>query len=336
METNNNTKAAFYVQSSELTFKAKADGSSKRYIISGDISTDDEDLVSDIVTQKCMDDIFTQLENRTIKLDYEHETFIGDSAFSTEKAKTKSPLGKRVMWERKPNSVHVEWELNPDWQIRDKNGSVVKDFKAVWREIKNGFLDAFSIAYVPLQSSNTPKEGRTIRLLDKVNLLNVALTGTPVNPAARMSAVMAKSLEYMERKNMENEQKEKDSKMNSIKKPSPEEKDEQEEDKVKTEKKSEETPKEPDAQATPAEESTEESTASEAPVGAEVKSMQNQLIEIKAQLKVFDALHKQVEELKSVVESARNSTIGAADAAELQNRAEVKAQPTSIGPLDYI
>ena len=44
------------------------------------------------------------------------------------------------------------------------------------------------------------RDGKSIRLLDDLNLLNVALTGNPVNPNASMTSVMAKSLEFMKDK----------------------------------------------------------------------------------------------------------------------------------------
>ena len=73
-------------------------------------------------------------------------------------------------------------------------------FDEVKGSIEDGFLDAFSIAYIPTKSVSEIREGKNVRLLDGLELLNVAFTGNPVNTEAKMTNVFAKSLEVLEGK----------------------------------------------------------------------------------------------------------------------------------------
>lgn len=175
----------------------------KKYYVSGKISTTDPDAVRDIVTQSGLDDMHDQMMRRVMKLDFEHEAFramLGESEDDVEVNKTKRPLGKAIHHERRDNDIFVDWELNPTWKKFNKKGDIVLRFEEIWKDIENGFYDAFSIAFVPVSTENVMVNGMQNRLLNKLELLNVALTGNPVNPAATMttfSAVAAKSLDFI-------------------------------------------------------------------------------------------------------------------------------------------
>lgn len=193
----------FIFYSDKLNFKSVDGLKGKEYWVEGYISTGDMDLVNDVVTKSCMNSMLGQFDHRSIKLDYEHESWRGDDPFSTEAAKTRMPLGKAIKKNYDDKGVSVKWKMNPSWKKFDQKGNVVMDFKELWSSVEDGFLDSFSIAYVPTRTQNVSKMGKTIRMLDDVHLLNVALTGNPINPAATMSAVMAKSLEFMNEKDEE-------------------------------------------------------------------------------------------------------------------------------------
>lgn len=166
----------------------------RTYVVKGHASTSDPDLVNDIVTENALKSMLDQARQRTIKLDFEHEAFRGSSEEEKAINITKSPLGKatNVMLDEK--GLVMEWTLNPDWKARDNEGRVTKTFKEVWNEIKGGFLDAFSIAFIPVKTAMKKVGDKTMRMLDDLQLLNVALTGNPINPAAKMADVMAKSV----------------------------------------------------------------------------------------------------------------------------------------------
>ncbi len=181
----------------------------KRYIIKGHIDSSDLDLVNDIVLPEAMDDISRQFSERNIKLDFDHETLLGNTDLEKKVALTKSPLGKRIKETRDQKGNFVEFELNPNWKKLNNQGEVVKTFDEVWEEIEEEHLDAFSIAYIPMETETKNVNGIDARLLKRVNLINVALTGNPINPSANIRDVMVKSVKYLE-DNGENKSYEKD------------------------------------------------------------------------------------------------------------------------------
>lgn len=190
----------FEILTGNLKLEEKEVKGQKKQYIKGLITTNDKDLVNDIVTQKCMDSMTKQIKDRTLKLDFEHETFSGETEQEMEINKTKIPLGKRVDWQRKKDGIEVEWELNPTWKQINSKGEVLTTYNDVVYNIKNGFYDGFSIAYYPTQTDTKNVKGEEIRLLDDVNLLNIALTGNPVNQEASLTEIMAKSRDFLKNK----------------------------------------------------------------------------------------------------------------------------------------
>ena len=169
----------FYTNETIFNVETKSDGE-KEYFVTGYISTTDKDLVNDVVTDSCLDDMVVQIKSGNIKLDVEHESF-KDGA----KKINKVPIARIIDAKRDEKGIYVKALVN----------NYSPDFKSVWGSIKKGFLDAFSITYKALDAINKVVNGVTVRLLNKVTLLNVALTGNPVNPHATMDKVFVKSLE---------------------------------------------------------------------------------------------------------------------------------------------
>ena len=188
----------FYAK--QLSYKSFFDekAKKKRYFVKGHIDSEDLDLVNDIVTKDCMRDISTQFKGRSIKLDFDHETLRQAANGHPEFLNlTRSPLGKALTEELDEKGNFVHFELNPNYKLLNKKGEIVKTFNEIWSEIKSGFLDAFSIAYFPVRSSTKSVKGNLARLLDRVLLINVALTGNAINPGASLTEAMAKSLEWL-------------------------------------------------------------------------------------------------------------------------------------------
>jgi len=175
---------SFMFRSDNLELKSEGDN----FFVEGYISTSDLDQVNDIVTKACLLDMAEQMKNRVIKFDVEHESFRGKSNLDMEINKTKIPVAKTDDFVMDKKGIKVRAMLNP----------FSSRFEEVKGSIQGGFLDAFSIAYVPVKSVMQEKNGLMVRLLDKINLLNVAFTGNPVNTEARMTNVFAKSLEFLE------------------------------------------------------------------------------------------------------------------------------------------
>lgn len=169
-------------------FEAKDENGEINYFTEGHVSTHEEDLVGDIVTQACMDDMLNQFTERRLKVDLKHETIRGDTSFEKELNKTLPPRAKNVGVFRDSNGIFVRDQLNKDHP----------GFKELKSQLKNEFFDAYSIAYIPVKTSNvTGKDGKEKRLLEKVNLINYAYTGNPIQPNAKIKSVFAKSLEYI-------------------------------------------------------------------------------------------------------------------------------------------
>lgn len=165
----------------------------KTMYLEGLISTTDIDMVNDLVTKKCLESMKSQLLSRNIKLDLEHEAFRGNSVEEKEINKTKIPAGKIidatvVTLGKDRFGLSVKAEVNKHNRERD----------LIEGNLKDGFLDAYSIAYIPTATNVVNMNGKSVRVLDDVNLLNVALTGNPINTEAQNAKVFMKSIESLE------------------------------------------------------------------------------------------------------------------------------------------
>lgn len=149
-----------------------------KYYVTGYISTSDLDLTNDIVTPECLKDMVSQIESGNIKIDVEHEAYTKDT--------TIIPMGKIVKATLDNKGILIEAELNSD----------NSRFKEVWASIKNGFLDAFSITFLPLQFVEKEVAGVKARLLYAIKLLNVAITGCPAQEKATITGAFMKSLSF--------------------------------------------------------------------------------------------------------------------------------------------
>jgi HK97 family phage prohead protease len=152
----------------------------KQYFVTGYISSNDLDLVNDIVTEEAMLDMVEQINTGNVKLDVDHE------AWETEQGPNILPIGRIIeaKYEKDNKRLWVKAIINPD----------SKRFNKIWNNVKNKFLDAFSIAYKPIKTITQIIGEKEVRLLQQIKLLNVALTGNPANPEARITEVMTKSL----------------------------------------------------------------------------------------------------------------------------------------------
>jgi len=188
------TPKVFSFKTDSIEIKAEDGG---EYII-GYISTHDRDRVNDVVTKDCMLDMLSQFQDGRIKLDFEHETLRGKDDLEKTLNITRLPLGKSVSAMYDGTGLAVKFMLNPEWKKFDQKGNVVMTIDNIKNNIKSKMLDAFSIAYLPIKTAvREAKDGVKERLLDKLNLINAALTGNAINISAKMLDVMLKSIDYM-------------------------------------------------------------------------------------------------------------------------------------------
>ena len=156
------------------------------FFVEGYISTSDLDLVNDVVTKGCIMDMAEQMRERTIKLDVEHESFRGNNEVELEINKTLIPVAKIDDFSIDKKGLKIRTVLNNHSQR----------FEEVKGSIKDGFLDAFSIAFIPVKSKEIMREGKEVRMLDKIDLLNAAYTGNPVNTNSAMTNVFFDVLKF--------------------------------------------------------------------------------------------------------------------------------------------
>jgi len=161
--------------------------------VEGDISTNDIDFVNDIMTKNCQESMQRQILERNMKLDLEHEAFKGDNDEEKEINKTKIPAGKIIDATVKDLgkgrfSTSVKCEIN----------RFNPNYKSIKGNLVEKYLDAFSVAFLPTDISYDQQEGKSIRMLNDVILLNVAMTGNPCNTKAQMSEVFTKSMDALE------------------------------------------------------------------------------------------------------------------------------------------
>jgi len=175
--------------------------------VEGDISTNDIDFVNDIMSKKCQESMQKQILERNMKLDIEHEAFKGNTSEEKEIAKTKIPAGKLVDAVVKELSK-LRWSTRVKGQINRNR----EDYKTIQGNLTEGYLDAFSVAFLPTEVKYETIEGKSItiseyknlpheerrRILDDCILLNVALTGNPCNTKAQVASVVSKSMDALE------------------------------------------------------------------------------------------------------------------------------------------
>ena len=153
----------------------------KEYYVSGYLTTGKRDLVNDIVTSECQDDMLKQLKEKNIKIDVEHELWKKDN-------KTTIPAGRIVDAKKDSKGVWIKVHLNRNYP----------NFEGLLEQIQGKFIDAFSIAFRPLKFAKKKLKGIETRFLHKLILLNAAMTGNPANTGCLFGDVVTKSIEDYE------------------------------------------------------------------------------------------------------------------------------------------
>jgi len=77
-----NAKGEFVFLTDQIEFsKVEVKGGEPEYYVTGYIATKDRDLVDDMISEKGMSGMLSQLSNFPIKLDYDHEHWRGERLF---------------------------------------------------------------------------------------------------------------------------------------------------------------------------------------------------------------------------------------------------------------
>ena len=168
-----------------------------RYFIEGYISTTDPDKANEVLTDSAQDELVRQCLEQQITLDIDHEEWYDDAGKQLGAPKnSRIPVAKIVEAKRRDNGVWVRCEINKHSDRFDK----------VWNSIKEKFLHSFSVAFYPISGVVKKVGGQFIKFIDNLQLVNVTLTGSPINPNATFVPVMKaalKSVPATEVKSME-------------------------------------------------------------------------------------------------------------------------------------
>lgn len=155
----------------------------KEYFVEGYIATHDKDRFNDVITKSAMRDIFNQADE--LMVDFEHEAHRDLTTGEFRDRQTLIPVAKII--DKKIDNIGV-------WVKAQLNHHLGEKFNIIWGSLRDGFLKAFSIAFVPAEPEDYRMEGDT-RVLTRIRtLLNIALTGNPINPNATITGVVTKSM----------------------------------------------------------------------------------------------------------------------------------------------
>lgn len=186
MEIQNKTNIKSYISYLQFSdFELKTEDNKDIYI-TGKISTSALDRVNDIVSNECLNDMIEQLKNNNIKLDIEHSLFSNQERENQDLDKDMKPIpaGRIIDAKKIKDGIWVKAILN----------KAMPGFDRLVENLKTKMIDAFSIAFIPVQDVKKSINKTKVRILKKINLLNVALTGNPCNPECRIDSVITKAL----------------------------------------------------------------------------------------------------------------------------------------------
>ena len=251
----------------------------KKYYIEGYASTIDEDKAGEIINYEAQEDMLAQIKSQNITLDVEHSEWYDDAGNVLNKPKnTTIPVAKVVSAELREKGVWVKAEINRN----------IPSFRSVWNSIKEGFLKAFSVAFYPVA-----KAGKEI---SKLNLVNITLTGSPVNPNATFSVAMKSAKAFLDQQKQEED---KMSEQEIVKEKVDVQPDVKAEEEVKSEAVVEEKQEveEPKVEEEPKKEEPKPEEPN--PLEAEVKALKEEVAKLKAELEkpVMKAVKEETPEI---------------------------------------
>jgi len=164
----------------------------KRYFIEGYASTIEEDFYNETITLKGQLDLVSQLLGRTVTVDLDHSAYYNEAGQVVTRPQSKIPIGKVVETHLKSMGAWVKIEINQDQPL----------FNFVWKSIMNKYLHALSVAFNPIKKAIKVVNGVKHTYYDGLRILNLALTGVPVNPGATFNPVLKSMLKKENGDNM--------------------------------------------------------------------------------------------------------------------------------------
>jgi len=175
----------------------------KKYYVAGMVSTTDPDLVNDVLTKEAQTQIYDSIQDRITKGgfitgDTEHLVFYDENGKQLPTPKVRDEKGNLII----PELKFVEAKLldNGVWAKAEVN-SHHERFNTIWKSIQDGFLNAFSVAVIPIRKVSRLVKGVMTDFISDIKLINITLTGSPCNPNATMTPVLKSFLKDMDYSN---------------------------------------------------------------------------------------------------------------------------------------
>lgn len=170
----------FNFRSEELQFKEGKLKGEKKFYIEGYASTTDKDLAGEVINDSAQTSMLKQFRNRNITIDIEHEEWYDDKGKQLAKPKgTMIPVAKVIEARQDSKGTFIKAEMNNN----------IERFDEVWGSIKGGFLNSFSIGFFPITQVGN--------VISDLNIVNLTLTGTPVNAGATFTPVLKSAVAYL-------------------------------------------------------------------------------------------------------------------------------------------
>lgn len=249
------------------------------YYVEGFVSAPDVDLGFDVVENQ--HEIIEQLESGNslaTKLSYRHDWFKKDG----DKDKF-IPIGKYV----KGSGIvkqHPLLDKEAAW-ARFKMNKRHPDFEMIKEDIKEGYVDGFSIEFKAINFVTRVIGNVAARVIKSLKLVGIGLAMRPMNPNAIMTGFVMKEFEYL----------------GDINENSPQNCEEKEVDEMDDVNKQTPEKKEIEEKQTPEKKENETSTVDLKPEIEAIKAEMKELAEFKELVKTFSAEFKEFRDAKKVL-----------------------------------
>jgi HK97 family phage prohead protease len=166
--------------------------SGKDYFIEGYVSTMNPDFVNDIVDELGQKATYSEIINSNITMDEDHSEWRDPQTGKLyDGKKNKYPIAKVTEARLDNVGTWVKAQLNknhPDFESR------------ILPMIKDKYLHSFSIAYKVKKAFEKVVDNIKYRVIQDLNLANIAITGNPVNKNATFSVALKSFLKMEEDK----------------------------------------------------------------------------------------------------------------------------------------
>lgn len=171
-----------YIEYEEIVLKSK-----KQYIIKGFASIADPDDEHDLIDEEGQESLLQEFRTKNITIDPpDHASWTDpDTGEVLDWPRDTMPIGRVIKAEMGEKNgkrgVVVTAEMNQHHPF----------FKSIWNSIKERFLHSFSVGFYTVgRPIKKMVDGIATNVIKAVNLVNLTLTGNPVNQGAKFAPML--------------------------------------------------------------------------------------------------------------------------------------------------